>query len=183
MASVLKNFSLNPESENYITIETRESGIVNFLLNLVGLDPTYRMSCNNDSVDVDFSSLKGSTKQVVPLSAITEIVTSIEKPIKYLFVALVFLFVALVFFIGALFPLFNDELLAGISVFAIIVAIVFVVMYVLKKNILFAVKNGGDGYSAKIYCSPAVIAGERIDNEKFKAAAELLRNKINAAHK
>ncbi len=176
MASVLKNFSLNPESENYITIETRESGIVNFLLNLMGLDPTYRMSCNNDSVDVDFSSLKGSTKQVIPLSAITEIVTSIEKPIKYLFIALVF-------FIGAFFPLFNDKLPVGVSVFAIIVAIVFVVMYVLKKNILFAVKNGGDGYSAKIYCLPAVIAGERIDNEKFKAAAELLRNKINAAHK
>lgn len=179
MAIVLKNFSLKPESETYITIETRESGLVNFLLNLMGLDPTYRMTCNNDSVDVDCSSLKGSVKQVIPLSAITEVVTSIQKPIKLLFIAFIFFIGALASFAAGM---AEESSFIAIGVVAIIISIIFLIMYILKKNILFAIKNGGDGYSAAIHCLPAVIAGERIDSEKFKAAADLLRDKINAAN-
>lgn len=183
MAQVLKNFQLNPESDTYITIETRESGIINFILNLVGLDPSYHMKCNNDSVDYESSSLSGSVKQILPLSAITEVTTGIHKPIKFLIAAVIFLLLTLMTLIsGAAMDVVPVGGIAVSVIFYLIIAVICIVKYVLNKQILFAVKNGGDGYAASISCLPAVIAGERIDSEKFIAAVNLLRDKVNAAN-
>lgn len=180
MAQVLKNFQLNPESDTYITIETRESGIINFILNLVGLDPSYHMKCNNDSVDYESSSLSGSVKQILPLSAITEVTTGIHKPIKLLFAAAFFLLLTMICIVISIAQ--DGSGFTALAVIALVATVFCIVKYVLNKQILFAVKNGGDGYAAAISCLPAVIAGERIDSEKFIAAVNLLRDKVNAAN-
>ena len=185
MAQVLKNFQLNPESDTYITIETRESGIINFILNLVGLDPSYHMKCNNDSVDYESSSLSGSVKQILPLSAITEVTTGIHKPIKFLFAAAFFLLLTMICIVVSIAQSGSGLHGTGfttLAVIALVATVICIVRYVLNKTILFAVKNGGDGYAAAILCLPAVIAGERIDSEKFIAAVNLLRDKVNAAN-
>ncbi len=181
MAAVLKEFKLNPEEYSYISIETRESGIINFLLNLLKLDPSVKMVCNDESIDFEMSSLKGSLKQVIPLSACTEVVTAIHKPISVLIVAAIFAILFVVTLIAGAGA--DDNVAEIIAAFLLLISIVCAVFYILNKKILFAVKNGGDSYAAAIYAQPAVIAGQRIDGQKFIEAANILRDKINKANR
>jgi hypothetical protein len=177
MAAVIKQFNLKPDDYSYLSIETRESGIISFLLNLLKLDPTVKMVCNNDCIEFEQSSLKGSIKQVIPLNACTEIVTAIHKPILLFAAAVVFVLLSLFLLVQTI----ANDVPFALCVVSLLVAIACAVFYFLKKTILFAVKNGGDSYAAAIYAQPAVIAGERIDNEKFTEAANILRDKINKA--
>lgn len=180
MATVIKNFKIKSDDSPYIVIETRNSGITSFLLNLIGLEDSYKMICDNDSVDFELSSLKGRTRQSIPLSAITEVITSIEKPIGYLMLAGVFFVGFLVALVGAM---SDDSIPAAVSILPLAISIILLIMYILKKNILFAIKNGGDKYPGAIHAVPAIVAGERIDETKFREAAILLRDKINQANK
>lgn len=182
MSLVIKKFKLDPTQETFMELECRESGPVNFFLNLLKLDSSLFMKCDNGSIDYVESSLKGTAQKVIPLAAISSVTSSIYKNIKLFFAGVVGLILFLIMLIYGL-SQYDGNVFIVIGAIALVVAIFCFVKYVLTKQIGFAIHNGGDKPAAMIICNPAVIAGERIDSKKFDESVRIIRDKINNVHK
>lgn len=182
MKLVIKEFKVDPEAETFVDLKCRESGLLNFLLNLCRLDNTVSMSCTADSIEYKASSLRGTIQRSVPLAAVTAVVTAIHKEIKLLLTAAAFVFAFVALLLIGLVQTNGGGFIA-FGIVCLILSIACLVAYILDKTIMFAVLNGGDDYAACIICKPAVIAGERIDSAKFEQVVALLREKVNKSHR
>ncbi len=182
MKLVIKEFKIDPEAETFVDLKCRESGLLNFLLNLCRLDNTVSMSCSADSIEYKATSLKGTIQRSVPLGAVTAVCTAIHKEIKFLLTAGAFILAFIAMLIIGLVQS-NGSGFIIMGVICLVLAAACVVAYILDKTIMFAVQNGGDDYAACIICKPAVIAGERIDSAKFEQVVQMLREKVNAVHR
>ncbi|MCF0224191.1 MAG: hypothetical protein HUK20_07970, partial [Fibrobacter sp.] len=179
---VIKEFKVNPDEETFVDLKCRESGILNFILNLCRLDNTVSMTCSSDSIEYKASSLKGTIQRSVPLGAVTAVCTAIHKEVKLIFTAGAFLLTFVALLIIGIFQESGGGFIA-MGIVCLVLAIACVVAFILDKTIMLAVQNGGDNYAACIVCKPAVIAGERIDSAKFEQVVQLLREKVNDVHR
>lgn len=69
-------------SENYVKIEGRASGLLSWLLGLVGISPTVSLRVTADKVVYEKGSLFGSLKYLTPHSKLTSTLYGYTKPWK-----------------------------------------------------------------------------------------------------
>lgn len=167
---VLKEFSFNPLEDNFLTIKCRQEGLFSFLLNKAGLDNTTILTCSKKSFCLSAASLKEHSDISTPLCRITEVKTSIRRPVELFFIG------AILFVLGIV-SLFIDAFPMVASIFIFLFSVGTVLCYIIKKDISFGIKNGGDNIIG-ITTQPAVLGGERIDEKKFIEAAHFLRDTI-----
>jgi hypothetical protein len=167
---VLKKFEVNPDAETFLEISGREAGILSFFLSLIGLDPITSFVANRESVKYETVSVKkGKSSIMVPNTAITAVVTGYRKPFELLISAAVILVLGITLSIGTESGL--------VAVAGVIVAVICVVLYILKKFLFFGFYNGGDHPIAAMSVKRSVIENMSLDLEKFEDAAILL-NKV-----
>lgn len=84
---------------NYVTIRGRSSGIITWLLTIIGLDPTTTIKASQDKILFERASLSGMVKTLIPLTSVSSMVYGICRPWrKAIFVAI--LAMILTMFVG-----------------------------------------------------------------------------------
>ena len=170
---VLKEFRIDENAETFINIKGREEGILSWLLSMIGLDPIVEMQCNRMGILYRSSSArKGQLNITIPNSAVTGVVAGYNKPFFLLVFAAIFIIGG--FFFGG----FSYGRGSGMfRILGLIIGIALIVTYMLKKNLIFGVYNGGDKLVAHLIVKRSVIEGIAVDFDKFEKAAALL-NKV-----
>jgi len=119
MALVLKKWTINEnsiEDDNLIQISGRESGIISFLLSLIGVDPTTTFVLSKNKIIFARGSWEGYKKIVVPTHNISSCYFGYTKPWKLAiaigFITMPFLFLGLI--LGPLYYFLNKQLEIGL---------------------------------------------------------------------
>jgi hypothetical protein len=166
---VLKEFKMDENAEDFLYIKAREEGILAFLLSLAGIDTITELKCNTKNLLYRASSVrKGQLNVYIPNQAVTAVMAGFFKPFQLLIVAAVFL-------LGGVFGMSES---IALTIVGLVIAGICVLFYVLNKEILFSVQNGGDNFVVNIVVKRSVIEGVKIEFEEFQKAAALLNEKI-----
>jgi hypothetical protein len=173
---VLKEFRVNESAEEAIYIKGRESGILAFLFSFAGIDPVTTLKCNKDRVCVEEAAIrKGKYTLDIPITAITGVETAARKPFYLLVLTAIFLV------LGLLLWLMTES--AVFVVVGLILAGICLALYALKKQISFAVYNGGNHAQARLDFGRNVIEGVKVDFAKYEEARALLNKLVLAKQK
>jgi hypothetical protein len=171
---VLKEFKLNTEDEEFLSIKGRASGILSWLLSLCGIDPVSSVSCNKQSIRFEEAAIRFGKKTLdIPLIAVTGVETGIRKPFELLVLGVVAVILGIVF-------LFQSY--GNLFALCLIIAIVFFIAYALKKLMFFSVYHGGDLPAAIIMAKRSIIEGQSVDEAKFLAAVNALNKAVIEIH-
>ena len=128
-ALVIKEARINENGPLYVKIKGRKSGLIAWILSLLGIDATTTLEVYGDRMEFTEGSLYGRLIQMIPLSAVCNVITGYLKPFTYLIIALICIPLAI--------PTF------GIS---LILTAVFGILYFLRKSVLISIiPNSGHG--------------------------------------
>lgn len=178
MALVLKNWTANKQPDDkgrYVDIKARESGLISYLLSLLGIDPTVSMVVDSRNFLFEEGSWAGFRRRVIPLQHISSMFYGYHKPWKSAAGIAAGAFV-LSTAIGAASPKFALVVL----LLGLIAAVVY---YVLNKELQIGVVEQS-GFSAAIAFKRSAIEGKSIDEHEAELVIEILRDLIesNAKH-
>jgi len=70
------------DKNNYVSITGRESGLIAWILSLVGVDPTTAILVGLDRVEFSSSSLAGTQSRLIPLQSVCSTYYGYHKPWK-----------------------------------------------------------------------------------------------------
>lgn len=70
------------EKNNYVSIVGRESGLIAWILSLMGVDPTTSIRVGMDRVEFSSSSLAGTQSRLIPLQSVCSTYYGYHKPWK-----------------------------------------------------------------------------------------------------
>jgi len=173
---VLKNFTLNEKADEFLRIEGRVGGFFSWILSLCGINPITSLSCNKESIKFEEASIRYGKRTInVPLVAVTGVSSGINKPFGLLVLGIIF---ALSGIIGAIARNSVGSFIAGL-----IFGAIFIIIYVLRKTMIFSIYNGGDKPIANIRLEKSIIEGQSIDEQKYESAAITLNNAVLEIHK
>jgi hypothetical protein len=172
---VLKEFHLNENEDEFLKIAGRASGIFNWIFSKCGIDPVTSLNCNKKAIKFEESAIRYGKKSLnIPLVAITGVSSGINKPFGLFVLGVVFILGGI---IGAIFlPK------AGVFFIWLIIGVIFLVLYSLKKTMFFSIYNGGDKPIATICMKKSIIEGQKIDELKTEAAANALNKAVLEIH-
>lgn len=157
MALVIKKWYASKtanEDGNYVHLVGRESGLLAWLLALMGIDPTTEIEIKENLILFTEGSLEGSQKRVIPMKSVCSAFYGYVKPWK----------MALVLGI-LLLPLYGIGLLVG------------PLYYFLNKSLSVGVIETSSwvgGFSFK----RSVIEGQNIDEKKAYEVIDIVRSLI-----
>jgi hypothetical protein len=179
---VLKKFRLNENEDEFLKIEGRASGILSWILALCGIDPVTSLSCNKQAIKFEETAIRHGKKTLnIPLVAITGVSAGINKPFGLLVFGIVFILGGI---IGALpLPSYGGSGgKIGVLILGLIIGAIFIILYSLKKTMLFSIYNGGDKPIATIRIKKSIIEGQSIDVLKYESAANALNKAVLGIH-
>jgi len=166
-ALVLKEFKLNENEDEFLKIVGRASGFIGWLLSIFGIDPITSLTCNKKSIKFEVAAIKnGKNTLNVPLASISGVQSGINKP----FILLVF---GIIFIFGGIFGAIASRSF-GMFFIGVIIGVVCIVFYSLKKTMSFGIYCGGDRAVATICMKKSIIEGQSIDEAKYELAANAL---------
>lgn len=169
-ALVLQELVINEEGPRYLHMVGRKSGLIAYLLSLIGIDPTTTMDVIGNKIELEEGSLSGKVKHLVPLSSICNLGAGYYKPFILVVSAIVLLVLSLVLS-------FSGGVPGGIVFLLFAAAIGCAVAYYLKKTlVLFALP--GSGFGPIISFKRSVIEGVDIDESQAKRIIVLLTTLI-----
>ncbi len=117
MSLVIKSWKVNESAstEPYISIQGRQSGLMGFLLSLVGMDPTVTFTLERNKLTYSSSSWEGTKRIVVPLSKVSTGYFGYTRPWKeaLVFGVLLLPFMGLGLIAGPLYYFLNKRLEFG----------------------------------------------------------------------
>lgn len=88
-ALVLQELEVNENGPTYVRLKGRKSGLVAWLLALIGIDPTTTLEITGDRIDYVEGSLSGKMKHTIPINAVCNLGTGYFKPVALLVGAIV----------------------------------------------------------------------------------------------
>lgn len=153
-ALALKQKTINPQGPCYVRLVGRKSGLIDWLLNICGIDTTSILEVYSNRIEYKYSSLSGTTQEVIPLSKISNLVCGYFTPVILIVVAVI-LFLAALFF-GL------KHVTSWILLAAAVIAFVY---YFLKKSILISIIPNS-GSSSCIAFKRSLIENENITKEE-----------------
>ena len=176
---VLKQFTVDESAETIVDIEGRNSGLIAWFLNLVGIDDTIALRCTRTSIEYRSSSFFGASSMLIPLSAVSGIVSGLRKPKEWLYLALG---------IGGC-GIAGSASLAGSGagsaltgvVFSLVLAAACLLVYSIKKRMSLFVQNGGDLLYGLEF-QKSIIEGVEVDSAKVGRAIEAINRAVLSKH-
>jgi len=172
---VLKEFRLNENEDEFFRISGRASGILNWILSKCGINPITSLSCNKQAIKFEETAVRYGKKTLnIPLVAVTGVSSGVYKPFGLLVLGVVIIFAGIV---GAFSP-------AGVTSFVsgLIIGVIFIVLYSLRKLMLFRIFAGGDKPLVSIYVKKSIIEGQDIDELKYEQASNALNKAVLKIH-
>lgn len=163
---VLRKFEIDetPSANVLVDIAGRASGIMGWLMTVVGLNPETRLKVTNQEVSFTSSSLFGQVHQAVPLIRVSSTHCGYSKPVGYLIAGAVVL-------VGGI-------LLGGRAILAGFVAAgACAAAYYLSKKVVISLESTG-GMVLGLSFSPSVLENVPVDIERARKAIEILNQRI-----
>lgn len=172
---VLRRFKIDesPSAIVLVDIVGRTSGIIAFLLTVIGLSTETILKVTDKEVTFKGSSLFGETHQVVPLAGVASTHCGYSKPIGYLIIGVIFLLYPILSYLG-LGP--NIQSLSGILPFWVFGAI-FLLVYFLYKKIFISLETNG-GMVLNISFKRSVIENVSVDMEQALKVIQIINQKV-----
>lgn len=163
MALVIKEWraSEKPDSNGvFVRISGREAGVVNFVLSLIGIDPTTSLTIDQSAIRVEEGSLAGFSRRVTPLGNLCSGGFGYAKPWKAA-VAIGALGVVL----GFVQSIAGAMVVVGAGVY-----------YFLNKELQLLLIDVAGSVALKIEYKRSVIEGKNIDEKDGERVIQILAN-------
>ena len=158
MSLVIKKWKVThtpTANESLVSIQGRQSGVIGFLLSLIGMDPTVKFDMDHMKVSYTASSWGGTKRVVVPMTKVATGYFGYTRPWKEALV------------LGCvLLPVFGIGLIAG------------PLYYFLNKRLEFGVR-AVSGESFPFAFQRSVIEGQNIDEQAGNHILEMIEREIN----
>lgn len=173
-ALVLRKFNVDELARNglVVDIEGRASGLLSWLLTVIGLDATTSLKVTVEQVFFDQSSLFGQVHRVVPLPSVSSTLCGYSRRIGYLVLGVLLCIAGIV--AGSV----QQYGIDGVPGWPfIVVGLLFIIAYFLSKRLAIAVETcGGDLIWVKFKRS--IIENVAMDMEKAVMTIQLINRKI-----
>jgi hypothetical protein len=139
----------------FVRIVGRPAGFIDFIFTLVGIDTTTVFEVYSDRIVYQKSSLSGSMKTLYPMTAIAGTTAGYFKPTIYLLLALV-------------------------TIWTVILPVIFVALYFVNKSLLVGVEVTSGSFSA-IAFKRSVIEGRKVEREDADAVIKIINELVLAS--
>lgn len=154
---VLRRFYVNesPADDVYLNITGRASGLIGWLLTVLGLDAETNLLVTGKEINLISSSLAGNIHKLVPVSKISSSHCGFKKPIGFLIAGAGILLLGLGDFRGL--------------IICIIISLALVLIYYLQKKLAITIETFG-GTTMGVVFKPSIIENVSVDmNMAFRA--------------
>ena len=168
------------DKNNYVSITGRESGLIAWILSLVGVDPTTTIRVGMDRVEFSSSSMAGTQSRLIPLQSVCSTYYGYHKPWKAAvgIVAFFFLFSGLIASIVMQEGARSGGALALLGPVA--VGFVFAVIYYFLNRTLTLGFVEVSGHVSGIKFKRSVIENIDINEAQAKAVCTIVQRLIEA---
>ncbi len=177
---VLKKFTVDENADTMVDIEGRNAGLFSWFLNLVGIDSSFYLKCHKEYIEYRKASIFGAESLIIPLSAVTGLITGLKKPVQWLYASIIWLFLGLATALGLATESVSAAAFAFL--FGMFAAGVCIVFYKIKKEMSLGVQNGGDKPYGLSF-QKSLIEGVNVDTQKVQLAIEVMNRAILAKSK
>jgi len=174
MALVPKSWyaSPTPNTDNeYVSVVARESGLIAWLLALIKIDPTYRMSLSHTRLIYEASSLTGYRRVVVPVDSISSSYFGYHKPWKA-----AFLIVAIGFAVGSAIVEHAPSVGAVVMALSMVVALLY---YFLNKELLIGIRDE-TGADYELVLKRSVLENQEINEAQMELVTSIVTAVIDS---
>ena len=165
----LKKFDVDPETRTLL-ISGRASGLIGFILNLIGVSPTTTFSLLFDRVELTESKLSSESRKVFPLNSTESTECGHRRSIGYIVAAVILFFMGVNLWAGAG---------AMVALLFIGLSLVCVVGFFFSRRLFLATYCGSQ--AMVLVFKEATLGGERIDREVVMNAIGILNDRIAEA--
>ena len=163
-ALVVKRVAIDKSKECQIEIVARKSGLISWLLSLIGIDSTFTFRAYRDRLESEEGSFSGRINTLVPLSALDTFTYGFTKPV----ILLVF---AIAFFVFAITPFSSSGFLGFVL---LICSAVFAFLFYLRKSLLLNFTTSGANGIIFVF-KRSVIEGVNVDENMAKEVSEIVK--------
>ena len=163
-AFVIKSWSASDQPDadgNYVNINGRAGGLVSWLLNLLDISPTVRLTVRADKIIFQKGSLEGSLHFLTPLENACSMFYALKRPLKEAVILGIVLGAATFFTFGIL----------GIAIA--------VLYYLLNKTLTIGFTDVG-GRVSVIPFRRSVIEGQSIDEAEASRVCNIVQHLVDA---
>ena len=167
-ALVLKEFTINNDGPEYVHIVARKSGLISWLLTLLGIDTTTIFRVFADRIEFEQGSLSGRLHTVMPLRAISIATCGYTKPFLLVVFAIAAVFVGIISAVSMHSP--------GPFFVWLIVALIALVVYYLNKALVVAVVSHSS-WPASVCFKRSIIEGVGVGYEQAQEVIRII-NKL-----
>ncbi|MCH1537072.1 MAG: hypothetical protein L7S48_01500, partial [Candidatus Poseidonia sp.] len=174
---VLRRFQIDETGTSgaNVWIEARQSGIINFLLTIVGLDPNSSLKVTRGSISFRNSSVFGSSQVSTPLANIGAFVGGYKKPFLALVSAVLFFLTGFASLAAA-----GDD--GGIMIFFFFafLSLVCLIYYYLRKTMFMGFETSGGGTYGFAF-QASVLEGVGVDIKRVESTIAYVNSLISSA--
>lgn len=169
---VLRKFSVNESPQDGVLVEIvgRASGLMAWLLTVLGFDAETCLTVTGDDFSFKSSSLSGQITQTAPLPNISSTHCGYSKPISYLIVGSIFI-------IGGLISSMGGYGNSGALIVGLIIGGAFLLFYWLSKKMTMSFETSG-GMIMGLSFKRSVIEHMAVDIEKARQAIDLINKSV-----
>ncbi len=181
---VLKSWyaSNTPMSDgSFICITGRRSGIMGWILAVIGIDPVTTLKVSATRVEFHSSSITGTAHRITPLTSVSSSYFGFHKPITSAIAAgflafVVFAAIASAILGGVMGSPGFGAVVAVLGGILVGIAVALLYLYFNKTQTIGFIEVSGD--ICEILFKPSVIEGVNVDEKQAKYAAELMQHLI-----
>lgn len=164
-ALVLREKVIDENGPLYVRLVARRSGVLNWLLTLIGINTTSFFEVYENRIEYSYGSLSGYVKELIPLTSISNMAYGYFRPIILLILSIISL-------LWGIFSAIAFE--SGTAFFvAVMVAIIFLLFYFLKKTTMLGVIPHS-GEANLVLLKQSVIENENISEEEAKKICDII---------
>ena len=164
-ALALVQKEINTEGPCYVRLVGRKSGVVDWLLTVIGINTTTVLEVYGDRIEYSYGSLSGRVVEMIPLSKVSNLLCGRFKPAILLILAGICFAAAFVTF--------------GIT---LIFTILFVIFYFLKKTVLISIIPNS-GSASSVAFKRSLIEGKDISEEEAANIIKIVAQLVEYANK
>ncbi len=169
---IISSFTLDPQAENFLTIDCRPGGFINYVLCKLHIQDSATLSINRACLDFKSKSIKQFDNTSVPISRIMSVSYGADKPYANMVYAVLLLLVAvaLPFFL----PWWSFA-------FPLVLALFFAISYYTGQYFYLRMEHGDD----KVFCihfRPSIIERVSVDLAEVEQACALIRQAMLDSH-
>lgn len=168
-ALALKEFRIDYNGPKYVHIVARASGLISWLLTLMGIDITTVFDVYADRIEFQQGSLSGRIQTVLPMRSISIASTGYTKPILLFVIAFLFFVIGIV----AAIPCLANGFASAGFILPWIIAFVCIIFYFLNKSLLISVVSNSS-WPASICFKRSIIEGVKIEEEKAQEVINII---------